>query len=422
MRTRFRFAVVVVLTIAALGRGDAVAQLIGDAQLQRIGMYRYWSANLPIDSADSLEAAYLEDEALYVVTARGTFFAIEARTGLVRWADKVTEPAYRIYRPTHMRQADGAGPVIVTTTSETRVYDRFSGDLLQRFKLPFPPGGTTVGHDGLLFMGSLDGRFYSFQLDRRYAVEPIKRWTVSAAGSVTADPVLFDQDSLLFASEGGKVFACRGVNKGLLWSQSVGGSVLGNPVVDETGAYVATMDRALYKLNRTTGRIIWRRRMQEPLREGPVVISHTVYQFSPNDGLCAFDADTGADLWTRPEGHRVVSHTPNGDILATQDRRLLLVNNETGEVIHEIPATDVVATALNTRDDAVYALGSDGRVECARLNDVPYLRRQQIMAARARLNKPPVRQSAKAPVKRATKPTASRTDDPFRSRHDIKPK
>ncbi|MCH9020431.1 MAG: hypothetical protein IIA73_08715 [Proteobacteria bacterium] len=66
---------------------------------------------------------------------------------------------------------------------------------------------------------------------------------------------------------------------------------------------------------------------------------------------------------------------------------------ETGEVRHTIDVPEAVATVVNVRDDAVYVLGSDGRVFCARIDPVPYLRRQQVIAVHARRNRPPPQKS-----------------------------
>jgi len=182
------------------------------------------------------------------------------------------------------------------------------------------------------------------------------------------------------------------------------------------------MDRSLYKLTHA-GHVAWRVRLPQPLSEGPSVTERSVYQYSPHHGLVSLDTETGAEKWRSETGRKFVAHAPGGDTIFTADRRLEIVDDESGEVRHSIEAPNVVATVPNLRHDAVFLLGDDGRVLCARLSSVPYLRKQQIIAARKRLNLPPIDEAAalKDVRKGEGKKGRRKTDDPLRSRYDTEP-
>ena len=91
--------------------------------------------------------------------------------------------------------------------------------------------------------------------------------------------------------------------------------------------------------------------------------------------------------------------------------------------IHGIDADSVIASVTNVRDESVYLLGQDGRVLCAKPVSVPYLRSQEVTAARQRLNLRPVGVAEAA--RRAFIDTSEGAepvgDDPLRSRHDGQP-
>lgn len=412
------------LTVASFpGAGEAVnSPLVEDAKLQGAGMFRYWQAHLPLAPGDRIQEGHLVEDALYVITEGGSLFALTSDTGLIRWASKLTAAEFKIYRPTHVRTADGAGPVVIPTTSEVFIYDRFTGDLRQRFTPDFAAGSAAVAYDDNLFLGSADGRFYSLKLNDPRAREPFKRWTVEAGGPVTAAPLLYDRDMLLFASQNGTVYSCRGANKVLNWVFRTDGPVLGDPAIDGSGVYVASMNRSLYKLNLVSGKAIWRARLPRPLIEGPIVAAHTVYQYCTGHGLSAIDAHTGREKWREPDGRAFVAHSRSGDVVLTHDRRLLMVDHDTGDLRFTINAPGVTGTVSNTMDDALYLLGGDGRVLCARLDSVPYLRRQRVMAARARLNQPPLDEAAAQRSRgSAAKPRRPAISDPLRSRRDSRP-
>lgn len=414
------FPFMLTMVAAALLGGDG--SLVSDAQLDSLGMYRYWQAEIPLASHDSIDVAYLADEALYVVTEGGSVFAIQADVGLIRWADKVTERDYRIQRPTHLLNDDGTGPVIIPTTTRTFVYDRFSGDLLQSFAPDFAAGGPAVGLADRAYFGSADGRVYSLLLNCSTSNRPIKIWTVQTDGPITTAPVLYNGTELLFASQSGTVYSCHASDKTLNWAVHLGGGVVSDPVVDESAVYVASLDRSVYKLDIETGKRKWRFQMTKELMTGPVVSAKTVFQFCPEQGLVAIDAETGKERWRVPYGRSFVSHTINGDFLFTGHRRLILVDHDSGEVRGEIDAPEVIGTVVNTRNDAVYLLGRHGRVQCARLDTVPYLRKQQVIAARAQLNSAPRSDwSTNTRGKSVSAPRDPLADDPLRSRRDLRP-
>lgn len=394
--------------------------IVEEARLQDAGMYRYWQANLPLSAGDSVDQGYLVDNAIYVTTHNGTVFALAAKTGLLHWGEKVTDPDYTIYAPSHIRMPDDAGPVIIPTTTEVLVFDRFSGDLLKRFVRPFPAGSAAVAMGNEMFMGSTDAKFYSLGVDVTHDIAPIKRWEVLSGGPITATPLLFSNRSLVFASQDGRIYACLTDDKTLLWSYRTSGPIVGDPVADSGGVYLASMDRLVYKLHPRSGRILWKKMLSRPLSEGPVLAAHTLFQYSSDDGLVALDADSGKEKWRLPAGRKFVAHNRNGDVILTTDRRLQWVDNETGDVLVTLETHGLAGVVSNTRDDALFLLGRNGRVECARVDTTPYLRRQRVMAARNRLHLPSAKKDAATENKAdaigaAKKPTAK---DPLRSRRD----
>ncbi len=397
--------------------------LVDDGSLQQAGLVKFWEARMPLVAGDTILDAYLVDEALYVVSCYGSVFALKADVGLLRWGAKLTEPDYNIHAPTHFQGVGGSGPVIIPTTTAVFIYDRFSGDLKERFTPDFAIGSSAVGLGNNVFMGGADGKFYSLTISPRFPGRPIKRWEVRAGGPVTAAPILYDKDSLLFASQGGSVYSCLAGDKTFRWSFRAGGSIDGDPAVDASGVYVASTDRSLYKLHRGIGTVLWRSRFPKPLTEGPSLAGQKLYQYCPDHGIAVLDAMTGDEKWRLEDGRTLAAHSPNGDVFLTTGNLLRVVNHENGIVMATVETPSVFKAVSNSSNGSIYLLGSDGRVLCARLDDEPYLRRQQVMAAKQQLNQPPVDES-----KRREKPLTPfvpqpdpNEDDPLRSSKDTKP-
>ncbi len=401
----------------------AGSPLVSDVALQQAGFIKFWEAQVPLAAGDSIRDAYLVDEALYITSELGSIFSLQADVGLVRWGTKLTEADYRIYPPGHIQRSGGAGPVVIPTTTAIIILDRFLGDLKYRFHPGMAIGSPAAGVDNTLFMGGADGNFYALSFSPLLPNQLMKRWEVYAGGPVTAAPLIYAGDALVFASLSGKVFSCRASDKSFRWSFRTQGAINGDPAVDDSGVYVASADRSLYKMDREDGRLHWRARFPRPLTEGPFVTAQMVYQFCQGHGLTALDAVTGQEKWRVEDGRMLAAHTSGGDIVMTTTNLLRVVHHEHGEILATVEAPSVFKAVSNTRDGSVYLLGRDGRVLCVRLDDVPYLRQQQVMAARQQLNRPPVDESKSAD--RLPKPFVSTPDpteeDPLRSKKDITP-
>ncbi len=415
---RLSLVLLVSVTAVAAAKPPVARPLYVTAQVEAAGLIRYWEANLPLAKGDALSQAHLVDDVLYVVADSGTVFALTTAEGLIRWGEKVTERDYVVFRPTHVRQANGKGPLVIPTTTAVFVYDRFSGDLIQRFTPEFPISGPVEAIDNVVYMGSSDARFYSVFRTHPQACRPVKNWEVLAGGPVTASPVLLGPELLLFASQGGNVFFCRGEDKSLIWSYDVGGAVMGDLAVDDTAVYVPSTNRSLYKIDLATGKPAWRCRMPRPLYEGPVLAGQTVFQYCDANGISAIDPTTGNERWRMEQGRAFVSHTPGGDFMFTSRRSLQRVDHATGEVQLTLDLGDVITPVRNTRGATVYLAGKNGRVVCLQPADVPYLHRQQVNAARARLHLPPTAEPGNANVKKSAKKRKSQDKDPFRSSRD----
>lgn len=416
MQSRFTLGLLTILVAFASPAARGGIPLVNETDLAEAGMVSYWRADLPLAAGDTVHEGYLVDDALYVITDSGTVFALTAAEGLIRWAEKVTEPDYTIYRPTHALQKDGAGPVVIPTTAVIYVYDRFSGDRIQGFTPDFPISGSAVAVGTNLFTGSSDARFYSLLRWNPATCRPMKLWEVATGGPITASPIYYGGGLLLFASHDGSVYSCFSRDKELNWTYKVGGSIFGDMAIDDQSVFVASSNRSLYKLDLRTGQFQWRFRMPRPLYEGPVVTAQTVYQYCSSNGIIAIETSDGREKWRIEDAVALSAHTPNGDVLFTSDRKLLLVDHQTGKIKQKMGTSGVIGTVRNVEGSAVFVLGKSGAVECLQLDDVPYLQRQQVNAARARLHKAPKAEKLSEGIpasKQASKPT-----DPFRSPRD----
>ncbi|MFQ5590276.1 MAG: PQQ-binding-like beta-propeller repeat protein [Phycisphaerae bacterium] len=398
--------------------GDAA---LSDRSLQRGGLAIHWVAHLPLAERDQVGRGYLINDSLYVSTAGGTFFSVHAGAGLIRWGARLTEPEYTIYRPSHIHMGDGGRLVVITTTDRLYVVERYTGEIIHSFEPPVVPGSPAVGLGNTIYLGSPDARFYALLWGSKRTQRLVTLWQVVTGDPVTASPVLYRDDIILFGSRRGMVYSCRAADKVHNWSFKSSGGVLGEPVVEGTGVYFADLGRSVYKLDAETGALAWQKRLPYPLVEGPIVTSQTVYQYCPGYGLVAIDAATGMERWRHTDGRTLAAHAAGRDVVFSRDRQLQVLDSTTGEVLASLDAYPAEQALPNGQTDAVYLLDPAGGVMCIRPASVPHLRPMEVNTIRAKLNTPPTgEQRAAAPVHVPDQEAEGRFEnDPLRSRRDL---
>lgn len=438
MNSRLHRRIVLPLALAlapaalAPPRASAADPLVAHAALAEQDLTTYWTAHLPLVAGDRVREAFLVEDSLYVATDQGLLYSLAAEVGLIRWAEKLAEPGYRIHRPQHVTDPTGEPRLVIPTTSRIYILDRYAGHELAGFAPGIAIGGDPVAVDRWLFVGGADGRFHAFLWTDQPPPRIQKQWEVLTGSPVTAAPMLFDRDKLLFATLKGQVVSCFATDKALAWTHSTGGAITGDPAIDDTGIYVASHDRSLYKLDLVTGDVLWRHRAEVPLRRGPVVLANTVYLPIPEGGLMALETDSGAARWRIDGRVEFAAHDAARDLLFQHDGKLLVVDHHRGTVRATLAATGAGLSLANTDDEAVYLFAVDGRIQCVRPSRAEYLRARHVEAARRRLTLSPGREpaddsgdsSADSPdgVGGARGDSTDRdADDPLRSPRDRRP-
>jgi outer membrane protein assembly factor BamB len=196
------------------------------------------------------------DGSVYVGDWRGRVYALDEKTGRVRWTFQgkgrvksgIAKSGNRLFFGTY----DGYLYAIRATTGKviwrTRSQDRLGG----RGDFYSTPA---VAY-GRVYIGSTDGKVYSF-------------------GAAT-----------------GK----------LRWSQSMGGYVYGSPAVWQKTVYIGSYGDRFTALDAATGDVKWRFRVESDISGSGTVIDGVVYFSTFGEVTYGLDARTGRKLWTFRDG------------------------------------------------------------------------------------------------------------------------
>ncbi len=155
--------------------------------------------------------------------------------------------------------------------------------------------------DGVVFVGSYDGRLYALD-----ASTGAKLWQRKTGDSIWSSPAV--AGGVVFVGSGdGNLYALDASTGATLWSYATGGPLDSSPAVADGVVYVGASKGTVYALNAATGAKLW----SHPTGGGfvfssPAVANGIVYvgadhldqQFAPHPGsLYALDAATGAQVW-----------------------------------------------------------------------------------------------------------------------------
>jgi outer membrane protein assembly factor BamB len=395
-------------TVLALACPGVLAEedFIPPQPLYQASLVKYWQLQLPLDSGQQVQQAYLVDDHLYLGTQDGYVFALHAPTGVVRWLRPITRSGYPLRRPCH---ADDRA--IFITPVDMQVYDRLSGDPIGRRELRFPAGTAGVSDGIRVFVGGLDRRLYALDVQTQYV-----DWRVITGGPIGSTPAIHG-DLVYVADDAGHVYACTRDRKLFQWQASAYDRITADLVVAEAGVFVASRDFSLYLLDLNFGNLRWQARFSGPLYDPPVVTPELVYQYCPADGLVAVEAAAvgvvGERLrWKLPAGRMALAVHGDQVYVLTRNETIAAVQIKTGDVTHTIPAPGLVLGIPAPALETIYLASPDGRVFCARPRGVPPLQKEDLLAA---LRPPVTAEQEPATVAPTTQPVAA-TEDALRTR------
>ena len=155
-----------------------------------------------------------------------------------------------------------------------------------------------------------------------------------------------------------------------LWRTPVGRAVRGSPALGETILAVGTVDRTVVLVDRTSGEVLWRQRVEGTIRAGPLLDEDRLYiatEAQPEGHVYAIRLRDGKTIWRTRVGSVVAPLAYDGDALyaGTEGGTVVRVDAEGGRVtwrrvlsgaIRAAPVATPYGLAVVTAADTLYLL------------------------------------------------------------------
>lgn len=153
--------------------------------------------------------------------------------------------------------------------------------------------GTPALDGGLLYVGTLTGNLYCLNASTGAVV-----WQKSSALTCYSSAISLDDTRLYAMTNLGKVECRSRVDGSLLWTFQTGSWTLSNLSVGPRGLYCTSDDRCMYRLDESTGAIIWRTCFSGNFaRSSPFCAGDMVFASGCTASFYGADAATGAANW-----------------------------------------------------------------------------------------------------------------------------
>lgn len=302
-------------------------------------MWAFSTGKREAEGGIETDATIGPDDTLYVGANNGIFYALDSRSGDIKWVFPTQFETNAIYSTAAIDKTGriyfGAkdGYLYVLLPPQTGILARVAWSYRIGTTIETSPA---LGADGTVYLGADDGKLYAIAPPQKGDKGRL-RWTLQTNNALVASsPAIAPDGTIYIGSLDGKLYALEPVPEGsppkVRWTFSTGSS-WDKGGIENTSAigpdstvYIGANNGIFYALDGQSGKVKWQ--FQTEFRTWGIFSSAalgddgTVY-VGPKDGrLLALDSKSGDLKWSYPIGTTVETSpviTPDGTVYLGAD-------------------------------------------------------------------------------------------------------
>lgn len=356
LRVRFLFLNVILLVATAplLPAEDNSRWLVPRSRVASTDLKIVWQFNLPLSDSETLDRLLVVGNRLYALSSRNYLFCLNGTGSNMIFSSVVAPTGLPLTGLEYYK-----GKLMTIVGSKLVEIDAESGVNKSLMSIA---GGVTcpaVRNGSFFYIASVDKRLHMFKADDKVQIPEI-----AADNGSLITTVLAGEDFVVFGTEDGNVVSVAVGKPAKLWQFDAPAAIVGSIVRDANSLYFACRDTGVYRLDLSSGHLLWKYQIQAIPDTAPQPGKKVLYQCVPDIGLVALDKQTAKCLWEVPGGMGLLAESGDKAFVITKAEVLVVMDNVKKRRLYSVDISQAVKYATNTADSRIYIADAKGRIAC----------------------------------------------------------
>ncbi len=354
LKHRFLFLSAALLLAAAplLSAEDDSRWLVPRSRVAATDLKIVWQFNLPLADAETLDQLFVFGNRLCAISSRNYLVCLNRTDGNVMFSSAIAPAELPLAGLESYR-----GELITIVGNKLVEINADFGTEQTSTNLACGVTCPVVRNDLFFYVAGSDKRIHVLKASNKVQV-----FEVAAENDSLITTVLADQEFVVFATNAGNVICITADRPHKLWQFDAPDA--GQLVRDSNSIYFACRNTNVYRLELSSGHLVWKYQTSAILDSAPQSGNKAVYQRIPDVGLIAIDKDTGKLLWQLADGVGLLAESGNKAFLVTKAWVLVAMDNAKGKQLYSIDIGQPVKYTTNATDSRIYIADAKGRLAC----------------------------------------------------------
>lgn len=351
-RSLFLSAALLLTVAPLLSAADDARWLVPRSGVASTDLKIVWQFNLPLADSESLDQLLVFGNRLCALSSRNYLSCLNRNDGNVMFSSSIAPAGLPLagLEPYKGVLMTAVGSKLVEINADLGA-EKTSTHIACSAICP------VVRNDSLYYLACTDNRIHALKADNK-----VQQFEAAAENGSRITAVLADQEFVVFATEPGNIICISPDRPYKLWQFDAPDA--GRLVHDAHSIYFACRDTSIYRLEMSSGRLVWKYQTSAILDSAPQPGNKVVYQHVPDAGLIALDKETGKLLWQLADGIGLLAESGDKAFLVTKAGLLVAMDNAKAKQLYSIDIGRSVKYATNAIDSRIYIADAKGRLAC----------------------------------------------------------
>ena len=335
-----------------LSAQDETRWLVPRSSVAATDLKIVWQFNLPLADNESLDRLLVFGNRLCALSSRNYLVCLNRSDGNVMFSGSIAPAELPLAGLESYR-----GQLITIVGDKFVEINADFGTEQTSTNLTCGVTCPVVRNDSFFYVAGSDKRIHVLKANNKVQV-----FEAAAGNDSLITAVLADQEIVVFATELGNIICISSDRPRKLWQFDA--PAAGCLVRDANSIYFACRDTNIYRLELSSGHLMWKYQTQAILDSAPQSGNKAVYQRIPDVGLIAVEKETGKLLWQLADGAGMLAESGNKAFLVTKAGVLVAMDNAKAKQLYSINIGQPVKYATNATDSRIYIADAKGRLAC----------------------------------------------------------